>query len=223
MDLREFNGHTNWPTWCANLHLTNDESLYHEMRRFGRKGTALSSGRTREEFETFVTEMIVGTQRVDGSCGKDMRGWARQQGVSLTEAIGAIDWDALVESAWECAGFEPPRDVTADEVHPEPHTLAGLCRGCSEPVGAMHEDWCPLLEENEDEDAGSEMYAVARESKGGDGEHVHQWGAVEVSRFAGNPHRKCSCGAVSLDLDDDDETEEDAGREVYADSFRDTR
>lgn len=53
-----------------------------------------------------------------------------------------------------------------------------------------------LLEDDEDDDDESE------------GEHRHEWGPVELSRFGGNPHRRCACGAISLDLDDeDDETE----------------
>ena len=36
-------------------------------------------------------------------------------------------------------------------------------------------------------------------------EHDHEWGDVELSRFTGNPHRKClHCSAVNLDLEDDD-------------------
>lgn len=35
-------------------------------------------------------------------------------------------------------------------------------------------------------------------------EHVHTWGPVEIARFAGTPHRRCECGAVSLDLDDEE-------------------
>lgn len=34
--------------------------------------------------------------------------------------------------------------------------------------------------------------------------HEHVYGPVEMSRFAGVPHRRCSCGMVSLDLDDDE-------------------
>lgn len=48
---------------------------------------------------------------------------------------------------------------------------------------------------------------------GPEGEHEHIWGPVEVSRFAGNPHRKCQvdgCRFVSLDLED----EEDFGEGV---------
>lgn len=36
-------------------------------------------------------------------------------------------------------------------------------------------------------------------------EHTHTWGPVEVSRFTGNPHRRCECGAISLDLDEDED------------------
>lgn len=41
-------------------------------------------------------------------------------------------------------------------------------------------------------------------------EHEHEWGPVEISRFAGTPHRKCQvvgCKEISLDLDDNDEGE----------------
>lgn len=31
--------------------------------------------------------------------------------------------------------------------------------------------------------------------------HVHVWGPVEVSPMTGNPHRKCECGHISLDLE----------------------
>ena len=38
-------------------------------------------------------------------------------------------------------------------------------------------------------------------------EHVHVWGEIELSRFAGTPHRKCqTCSTISLDLDDKEET-----------------
>lgn len=40
-------------------------------------------------------------------------------------------------------------------------------------------------------------------------EHVHAWGPVETSRFAGTPHRRCECGAVSLDLDDEESDDEE--------------
>jgi hypothetical protein len=36
-------------------------------------------------------------------------------------------------------------------------------------------------------------------------EHAHQFGPIELSRFAGTPHRKCTvpgCKVVSLDLDE---------------------
>ena len=34
-------------------------------------------------------------------------------------------------------------------------------------------------------------------------EHRHEWGEVEVSTFAGTPHRKCSgCRDITLDLDE---------------------
>ncbi len=40
----------------------------------------------------------------------------------------------------------------------------------------------------------------------------HIWGPVEIARFTGNPHRRCTlCGFITLDLDDeeDDEDEEE--------------
>lgn len=43
-------------------------------------------------------------------------------------------------------------------------------------------------------------------------EHAHQWGAVEVARFTGTPHRKCTtdgCRYVSLDLSDEDQEDPD--------------
>lgn len=35
--------------------------------------------------------------------------------------------------------------------------------------------------------------------------HEHEWGPVEYAHITGNPHRKCACGFVSLDLTDDDD------------------
>lgn len=34
--------------------------------------------------------------------------------------------------------------------------------------------------------------------------HTHTWGPVEVSRLAANPHRRCECGMVTLDLGDEE-------------------
>jgi hypothetical protein len=34
--------------------------------------------------------------------------------------------------------------------------------------------------------------------------HEHEWGPVEISRLAGNPHRKCTqCRCITLDLEDE--------------------
>jgi hypothetical protein len=38
--------------------------------------------------------------------------------------------------------------------------------------------------------------------------HAHEWGGVEISRFSGNPHRKCKlygCNIITLDVDDPNE------------------
>lgn len=41
------------------------------------------------------------------------------------------------------------------------------------------------------------------------GTHVHEWNdEVEISRFSGNPHRKCKvtgCNFITLDWGDDDD------------------
>lgn len=39
-------------------------------------------------------------------------------------------------------------------------------------------------------------------------EHEHKWGPVEHARFTGNPHRKCECGMISLDLGGDEESDD---------------
>ena len=39
-------------------------------------------------------------------------------------------------------------------------------------------------------------------------EHMHEWGPIEVSHFAGTVHRKCTiagCKYISIDFDEDDE------------------
>lgn len=44
--------------------------------------------------------------------------------------------------------------------------------------------------------------------------HKHEWGPIEHARFTGEPHRKCVCGFVSLDLDDDDGEDEVASQDI---------
>lgn len=51
----------------------------------------------------------------------------------------------------------------------------------------------------------NEITAMRDAGNDDENEHVHVWGPVEQSRFTGNPHRRCACGVVTLDLDDDDE------------------
>jgi hypothetical protein len=60
----------------------------------------------------------------------------------------------------------------------------------------------------DDEELYGEGWAVVRLDDEHDPDHVHQWGAVEISRLAGTPHRCCvvtGCNIISLDLSDDDE------------------
>lgn len=43
-----------------------------------------------------------------------------------------------------------------------------------------------------------------------DEDHEHVWGLVELSRFTGNPHRKCQvsgCKCINMDLSDESESE----------------
>jgi hypothetical protein len=61
----------------------------------------------------------------------------------------------------------------------------------------IYSDLRAMLEEQDiDDDTDDEQEAEE--------EHTHVWGPVEVSRFSGNPHRRCACGAVSLDLDEEE-------------------
>lgn len=42
-------------------------------------------------------------------------------------------------------------------------------------------------------------------------EHEHEWGPMELSRFGGEPHKKCQvafCNFISLDFDDMEDDDE---------------
>ncbi len=48
-------------------------------------------------------------------------------------------------------------------------------------------------------------------------DHEHVYGPVELSRFTGNPHRKCTvpgCKFITLDLTDEDDDYDDAAETV---------
>jgi len=93
-----YNGWANYPTWCVNLWLTNDEYLYHELQALVR---LVEEKRLYASLKLWVEDMIEELHpSLAGTMEGDLMGWAVDQ----------VDWDELAEAYTEDFADEEDED-----------------------------------------------------------------------------------------------------------------
>ena len=94
MEDASYNGWANYPTWCVNLWLSNDEGLYNEALARARSPLAAPGDRiaVADEFKTWVRDELA--PDLGASFAADLLGYALDQ----------VDWFEIAVAWLEMVG-----------------------------------------------------------------------------------------------------------------------
>lgn len=87
--MEGYNGWSNYPTWCVNLWLANDEGLYNEVTDLVTNLIDDEDNADTYEVATELKEFVEGLlPDLGASFAEDLIGWA----------VGHVDWSEIAES-----------------------------------------------------------------------------------------------------------------------------